>query len=158
MPPYTLPHNKVCSTIVYGPNFPPSEPQNAVLESGQLLTEQTTYGKFLMFTRNSQPKISKHKIWLFSNKNTRNGFHSSRHRNRKSQPSVSSCCFAMMPDSGIRQPHGCTDEFIVVFCVCRRMWDISFTLRQLSSESFPKHYAQLPYHSCLFNLCRKKHY
>ena len=138
--------------IVYGPNFPLSDPQNTILESGQLLMGKTTYGKFWMFTRISQPKISKHKTWLFSNKNTRNSFHSSSHSNRKSQPSACSCCFAMMPDSIIRPPHDCTDEFIVAFCVSRRMWDISFTSRQLSSESFLKHYAQLPYHSCLFNL------
>ena len=57
-----------------------------------------------------------------------------------------------MPDSDFSPPYSCTDEFIVVFCVSRRMWDISFTSRQLSSESFPKHYAQLLYHSCLFSL------
>jgi hypothetical protein len=47
--------------IVYGPNFSPSDPQNRVLECGQLLMEQTTYRKFWLFTRSSQPKISKHK-------------------------------------------------------------------------------------------------
>jgi hypothetical protein len=137
--------------IVYVQNFPPSDPRirSWTLANSSWNKPHTENSERL---RISQPKISKHKTWLLSNKNTRHGFHSSSHRNRKSQPGACSYRFAMMPDSGIRPPYGCTDKFIVVFCVPRRMCDISFTLRQLSSEPFPKYCAQLLYHSCLFNL------
>jgi hypothetical protein len=48
LPPYITRYFIIMSVrrIVYGPKFPPSDPQNTVLESGQLLMEHTTYGKF----------------------------------------------------------------------------------------------------------------